>query len=441
MLYDFLKEFAEKKCGCGKSHYTPVPKIVCENGAINRVPQFVKDLNAKKAFIIADKNTFKAAGEKLVSALDGAGIAHNVYVYREDRVFPDDKTMGRAIFHYAPDCDVIIAVGSGVMNDTGKIVSTVTQKPYIIVATAPSMDGFASATSSMEVDGFKVSLASRCADVIVGDTAVLKNAPLKTFQAGFGDMLAKYVSITEWRLGNEITGEYYCEEVAALVRTALKKCADNVKGLFAREESAVAAVFEGLVLSGIAMSFVGISRPASGVEHYFSHVWDMRGLQFGTKTELHGLQCGVATKIAAELYEKVLKLVPDEKKGIAYAESFNYPAWAERLKEFLGASAVTIIENEKKEGKYSVEKHKARIKTIIEKWDKICGIIRKEMPSAEKIGEMLSVIQAPQTPAELGIECDLALTFKATKSIRDKYVLSSLLWDLGELDTFSEYLK
>ncbi len=144
--------------------------------------------------------------------------------------------------NFDPACDSIIDIGSGVINDIGKILSSVTDKPYIIVATAPSMDGYASATSSMEREGLKTSVNTKCPDVIIGDIDVLKNAPLKMLKAGVGDMLAKYVSICEWRIANLILGEYYCENVASLVREALKRCIDNAQKLLERDEDAVKAV-------------------------------------------------------------------------------------------------------------------------------------------------------------------------------------------------------
>jgi glycerol-1-phosphate dehydrogenase [NAD(P)+] len=298
------------------------------------------------------------------------------------------------------------------------------------------MDGYASASSSMSMDGLKVSLASKCADVIIGDIDILKNAPMKMLQAGLGDMLAKYISIAEWRIAHEITGEYYCERVATLIRTALKRCVENAEGLLKREDEAVKAVFEGLVIGGVAMAFAGVSRPASGVEHYFSHVWDMRGLEFGTKVDLHGIQCAVATNIAAELYEKVLKITPDKQKALGYAKSFVYQDWANELKAFLGTGADTMIALESKEGKYNVEKHAKRLDIILEKWDKLCGIIREEIPSQQEIEGILDKIGAPKTAKEIGIDCDLTTTLKATKDIRDKYVLSRFLWDLGIIEEY-----
>ncbi len=429
-----LQNFATENCDCKKAHLFTIKHIVIENGAIKKLPEFINEFGAKKPFVLADKNTYKKAGELVVKTLLDAGFSCSKFVYNSGEIEPDEKAVGSAIMHFDNSCDLVIAVGSGVINDIGKILANTTKLPYFIVGTAPSMDGYASATSSMSMDGLKVSLPSKCAEVIIGDIDVLKDAPMHTLQAGLGDMLAKYISIAEWRIANEITGEYYCERVAELVRTALKRCVDNAQGLLKRDEIAVKAVFEGLVIGGVAMAFAGVSRPASGVEHYFSHVWDMRGLQFGSKVDLHGIQCAIGTNIASGIYEKVLKLTPDKDKALSYAKAFNYGDWANELKGFLGASADTMIALEKKEGKYNLDDHAKRLDIIIDKWDKICQIIREEIPTQKEIENVLDTIGAPKTAKEIGIDCDLRTTFKATKDIRNKYVLSRLVWDLGVID-------
>src|SRR5574344_386452 len=134
-------------------------------------------------------------------------------------------------------------------------------------------------------------------------------------QAGIGDMIAKYISICEWRIAHLLVGEYYCGEIAQLVRNSLSKCVMAVPGLKERKPEAAAEVCKGLVLTGIAMQFAGLSRPASGMEHYFSHIWDMRRLEFGTPGSLHGIQCAVGTMLSLQVYEEIVRLTPDEKKG------------------------------------------------------------------------------------------------------------------------------
>ena len=88
--------------------------------------------------------------------------------------------------------------------------------PYIIIGTAPSMDGFASDGSSMIVDGVKVTIASKCPHAIILDTEILAAAPLRMLQAGLGDMLAKYVSICEWRISHIILSLIHILEIYTL---------------------------------------------------------------------------------------------------------------------------------------------------------------------------------------------------------------------------------
>jgi len=429
------------QCTCGKTHTVAIDDVVVGKGVIARLPEFVAKYGAKKPFILADCNTYKAAGEAVADILKTNGIAYSSYVFQNDALEPDEEAVGSAIMHYDSSCDLIIGVGSGVINDIGKILSNVTGRKYIIVGTAPSMDGYASATSSMSMDGLKVSLNSRCADVIIGDIDILKQAPEHMLKAGLGDMLAKYVSIAEWRIAHIITGEYYCERVAQLIRTALKKCVDNAEGLLKRDEAAVQAVFEGLVIGGVAMAYAGVSRPASGVEHYFSHVWDMRGLEFGTQVDLHGIQCAMGTMKAVELYEAVKGMTPDREKAFAYVEAFDPEQWNEQLRHFLGNSAETMIAQERKERKYDKSTHPARFQKIVDNWDAILQILEQELPSAETLSNVMDVIGISKDLNTIGVdEACAKMTFKATKDIRDKYVLSRLAWDLGILEELAEKL-
>ena len=424
-------------CECGKEHTVSVDEVIIGSGAIKKLPQVLKRYNAVKPFLLADCNTFAAAGEMVCKQL----VNYSKYVFKQDCLEPDERAVGSAVMHFDNSCDLIIGIGSGVINDIGKILSNLTGRNYIIVATAPSMDGYASATSSMSMDGLKVSLNSRCADVIIGDTDILKNAPLHMLKAGLGDMLAKYVSIAEWRIAHIITGEYYCKQVAELIRKALEKCVDNAAGLLQRDEKAVEAVFEGLVIGGVAMAYAGVSRPASGVEHYFSHVWDMRGLEFGTQVDLHGIQCAVATLQAVKLYECMKGLKPSAEKARAYVDSFSYEAWKAQLRSFLGNSAETMITQETREGKYNKETHPARFIKIAENWNSIVDILNEELPTSAELERILQTIGISADLQDLGVDSDTAkLTFQATKDIRDKYVLSRLAWDIGVIDELCELL-
>ena len=435
-----LKRINGKPCSCGREHQVAA-QIYCGRGVLNSLAEILQEYHAKKVFLLSDVNTHRVAGEKVLSILADEGIACTDYMIAEERPEPNEISVGSAVMHYDYSADVIIAAGSGVINDIGKILASVANKPYIIVATAPSMDGYASATSSMTRDGLKVSIPSKTPDVIIGDTEILRQAPMHMLKAGLGDMLAKYISICEWRIGVLVTGEYYCEEIAELVRTALRKCIDNREGLLRREDAAIEAVFAGLAICGIAMTYAGVSRPASGGEHYLSHIWDMRGHEFGTPVDLHGIQCAIATRLTVSLYEKLKQITPDRARALAHAREFDYARWSEEMRAFLGRSAESMIALEQKEGKYDSAAHALRLERILDRWQDILAIIEEELPTAAELDAIFAAIDMPKTPTEIGMDpAVLPMAFKISKDIRFKYVLGHLCWDLGILDEMAEAL-
>lgn len=429
-----LMEMNGAACGCGREHRFSA-EVAVGRGVIEKLPEYVRKFGAQKVFLLSDRNTWQAAGARVHEVLTDAGVSCVSHCFQDESLEPDEKSVGGAVMHFAWDCQLVVAVGSGVINDIGKILAAMAKLPYIIVGTAPSMDGYASATSSMTRDGLKISLPSKGADVIIGDTQVLCAAPLHMMKAGLGDMLAKYVSICEWRIANLVTGEYYCPQIAQLVRDALEQCVSRADGLLRREEDAVQAVFEGLIITGVAMNYAGLSRPASGVEHYISHCLDMRAVEFGEPMELHGIQCAVGTRMAVELYEKLKTVKPNREKARAYAAAFDYDGWSRELRAFLGRGADSMIALEKTEKKYDPQGHEKRLEVILAHWPELMQIVEEELPAPERLDAVLDAIDAPKTLAQIGVDQGLRpMLFRCTKDIRDKYVLSRLFWDLGVLD-------
>ena len=432
----------EEICACGKQHRATVGPCIVESGAINRVPEFVKSFHATKVFVMADVNTYPIGGGRIVELLEENGIATSHYVFPSKRLEPDEHAAGSLFLHFDHTCDMIVAFGSGVINDLGKMLAFHTNRPYMIVASAPSMDGYASSSASMARDGIKVSLPCKCPDMIVGDLDILKNAPLEMLKAGLGDMLAKYVSLTEWRIAHLLVDEYTCDAVAALMRDCLRNCTDNASGLLRRDTAAVEAVFWGLVKAGMAMSYADSSRPASGTEHYYSHVWDMRGLEFGTPVSLHGIQAALGTFYTIKGYELLKTITPDREKALAYVESFDFGAWSNEMTEVLGKSAAPMIALEAKEKKYDRERHALRLGRILAHWDEILEIVGEELPSAAEFEALLDSIEAPKSVEEIGLPKEiLPMTLRCTKDIRDKYILPRIFWDLGVLDEVAPLIQ
>ena len=428
-------------CPCGRRHAASVPEILLERGAIDRTAELVRKLGGSRPFLVMDGNTRAAAGQRVQSLLEREQVEYTRLVFQEEQVEPDETALGRVLMQYDDSRDCIVGIGSGTINDICKRTAYIAGLPYLIVGTAPSMDGYASGTSSMISERVKVSIESTCPGAIIADLDLLRRAPERLLQAGVGDMLAKYISICEWRISHIINGEYYCDRIASLVRRSVDKCLRSAEGLLRRDVDAVANVMEGLILVGVAMNLAGVSRPASGMEHYFSHILDVRALERHGRPEYHGIQVGVGTMLCLRIYAFISDLVPDRQRALDSVGRFDYRQWEDTLRGFLGSGAEELIRRESVEGKYDKAKHRKRLEVIIERWPKIREIIAEELPAIAAIEEFMRSLGMPVEPAEIGVgKEEAALTFRATKDIRDKYIASRLLWDLGVLEEAAERL-
>ena len=430
------------ECECGVHHAVSIKYLKTGRGVISCVPEMVSALGAKKPFVLCDKNTYEAAGRKVEEILKAAGMPYTLYVLPKDNLTPDEWAVGNVIMHLDTSCDLILGVGSGVINDTCKEVAFKTGRINAIVGTAPSMDGFASATSSMERDHVKVSLNNQCPQGILLDADIMAQAPMRMLWAGFGDMVAKYVAVCEWRITNLITGEYYCEAIADLMRSAVKKIVDNVEALTQRDPDAVLAVAEGLVIAGLGMAFAGCSRPASGIEHYFSHMWEMMALERGLPYDLHGIQVGVGTVMSMRLYEFVKQQKPDRERMLQHAAAFDRDAWENQVRRVFGKTADEIIRIEDKVKKNDPGRLAKRIDALIENWDTILQIIDEELPAYETLYAMMKNTGMPVEPREIDVsDEDVVNAYLGARDIRDKYLSCSFLWDMGLEMEATEYLR
>ena len=203
-----------------------------------------------------------------------------------------------------------------------------------------------------------------------------------------------------------------------------------------RDPEAVKAVTEALVLTGIAMSFVGNSRPASGCEHHCTHYWEMKALMEGCTPALHGTQVGVGTILALRLYHRLAQEQPDF--DAAMARPYDQAAWEEKMRALYGAAADGIIALEQKAGKNDVAKRDQRLAVIKEKWEEIRRAIQEDLPAAEEMAALLRSLGAPTEPEEIDIPAARAReAVVVAKEVRDRYTLLQLLWDLGLAEQYA----
>lgn len=434
-----LNQYVSKeiKCSCGRTHYSSVKCIDIDEDAIKRLPDHIKDFGYKKAYLVTDKNIWPDAGEKVAAALDGAGIPYDKVVLQDDEVVPDEEAIGEIMVGYPMDADLIVGIGSGVLNDLCKFVSYRLHLDYIIVASAPSMDGFVSIGSALMLHHVKTTIDCQGPVAVIGDVGVLSRAPMNLIAAGLGDTLGKYTCLLDWKLAKIINGEYYCEEVVGMVHKALKTVFENKDGVEKRDPKAIQVVTEALVLTGLAMSFVGNSRPASGCEHHFSHYIEMKALMAGETPAHHGTQVGLGMILMLKLYHDLAKEKPDF--DACKKRPFDKDKWLKEVRDCYGIAADGIIALEEKSQKNDITARNHRLDVMKEKWPLITETIEADLPKTEDMERLLLSLNAPANPEQMGL--DLQTVKEAVvlaKEVRERFTMLQILWDLGLSEQYAQ---
>jgi len=362
-------------CSCGRHHVCDIKFVSIEKGAIRTLGEITKDYHT--VLLVADENTYRAAGEKTVDALTGKQI-RKVIFSGETVLIPDEKAVAR-VTEALDGVDLIIGIGSGVIQDLCKYVSHFNKIPYYVVATAPSMDGYASTGAAMILNGMKVTVSAGVPTAIIADTAVLKDAPMDMLQAGYGDIVGKYSCLNDWKLSALINGEYFCRKVYDLTYETAEKVRKLAKGIVERDEEAVGALMEALVIVGIAMAYVGNSRPASGSEHHFSHYFEITGILNNTPYLAHGIDVVYAAVLTAKLREQMLKSEPARR-------AFDENAWRKEIERVYLTSAEEVVALQKKVGWYWQD----NTAKVMPKWEQI----REVLSEAPTEAEMLAMVEA-----------------------------------------------
>ncbi len=292
------------ECSCGRVHTTAIKDVRVGSGLVNQVGEILTENGfSKKLLLVADKNTLKAA-DGIVESLSGFDVEYKIY----DDLRVADMCHVEEIEALIKGRDIsVLSVGTGSVNDPCRVAAARQDKMLCIFGTAPSMDGFASYSSPLVVNGFKASYPAKSPEVIIGDTKILANAPTELKSAGFGDMVAKYIGLIDWKVSSVLTGELYCDRVAELTRDAVDRLMEMADRVTVDDEETAGEIFKALLMTGIGMSFMQNSRPASGSEHIVAHLIECIELREGKIPNYHGEDIGVCTLLMLKIYNEWAK--------------------------------------------------------------------------------------------------------------------------------------
>jgi glycerol-1-phosphate dehydrogenase [NAD(P)+] len=295
----FLSRFgaAGRVCTCGREHPLGVRDILMGSGALQESARLARSRYPQALiWVLSDENTETAAAAAWKQAAGGRIISR--ILPRHPRPLPTmelvDSLTGEA---RAAGPGLIVAVGSGVISDLGKMVSRGIGIPNWSMATAPSVDAYASATAAIRVKGYGRSLPAGITEVIACDLDVIRRAPAVMFLAGLGDLIAKFPAYLDWQLSHLMTGEYYCAEVEEFALLSARTALAAAREREADPDAAASTLMDAALVSSLAMQAVRGSRPASSAEHAIAHFWEMSFAVGREELDLHGILVGAASRL------------------------------------------------------------------------------------------------------------------------------------------------
>ena len=193
-----------QNCPCGRAHTVDLEGVEVGRGLLCEAADLLKKYRfLPRLLVVADRNTLSAA-DGILDVLTQGGFAVHTLIYDNLRT-AHQKDVDR-VLSLCGEADGVLSVGTGSLNDICRRAAFLADKPFAIFATAPSMDGFASDTAPITDNNFKVSLPARQPRVVLADTDILAAAPAELKSAGYGDMIAKYIAMADWRIAELTIG-------------------------------------------------------------------------------------------------------------------------------------------------------------------------------------------------------------------------------------------
>ncbi len=409
-------------------------------GSLDTLPVVLKRVaRMDRYLVVADEHTWAAAGRRVASLLDSERLAAAgpVILQGEPRVKASAETARRLAASLKADAALPIAVGSGVINDLVKYAAELAGTPYVCVPTAASMDGYAASGAALRDDGFKRTFACAAPVAIVADLDVIATAPAAMAGWGYGDLVGKIVAGADWILADALGVEALNPAPFAMVQDNLSGWLADPAGIRRGEPGALDGLVRGLVLSGLAMQAHGNSRPASGSDHQFAHLWEMEEVSVGGVPVSHGACVGIGCLSMLAAYEWLLGRDLSRLDPAACAAALPSPAALDAEVKasfplsFMAANASVEVAAKGSDPR-SVEK---RLALLAREWPGIAAGLRRRLPEPRTVRRWLEAAGAPATATAIGVPRDKhARDYARARLIRRRFTGLDVLHELGLLE-------
>jgi glycerol-1-phosphate dehydrogenase [NAD(P)+] len=425
-------------CSCGREHRIHTRRVVVEPGVAEQIPAMLPSLiPGERVLLVADQRTWAEAGARLSEALS---MSYSVTDCRlrdpvRGELHASVELADELLAEYSEDYDIFAAVGSGTVNDLTKEIAQRRCRPYFVLATAASMNGYTSSIVALLEKGLKTTRPATPPVAVFADPWVLIDAPRELTLAGLGDLISKPYCGCDWKIASLVKGVEHCPLPDQLLSQPFAEGLALLAGIGRGEPEAVTVLLQLLLVSGLSMAIAGTSSPASGAEHLLSHYWDMVHLRDWQPIALHGAQVGVASLVIDSLYAEILRhdftaarfrpAPPDQQTRMEIEATFGsladavWPEWRAKL------AGRTERDLER------LQEHEATIKEEITATLEIGRQVRQTMVASG----------APTEVTGLGIRVEeLVAAVLHGRKIRSRYTALDVAAELGLLEPFAERL-
>ena len=370
-------------CECGREHPLETKLVVVDYGCLNDFDRYMAECGLTgRRTVLYDTNTYNLPGMVHVRA--------DKEIVLEAKGLHSEKTLIESVTPQLDNPDVIITVGSGTLMDFARYNAYHMGIPFVAVPTLASSDGFTANVCSIVIDGHKRSIPMCAPAMVIADLNIISAAPQHLTVSGIADILAKNISLADWKMAHIVSGEYYCERVAGVARQALELMTRCAGELLRGEKPDFEAMTMSQMLAGLSMQLLGNSRAASGAEHLVAHLVEMHPPGFEGAHGVHGECVGVGTVLCAREYHRLAKLVPKAKPFEPLDRG-----WV--LEKFGPALADGIMAENEHDVLAGCDS-----RNIVEHWDEIRGIIAG-IPTEQEFVDTLRGLGGKYRLSDIGI--------------------------------------
>ena len=397
------------KCVCGREHTLETKKVVVEYNALANFEQYMEDvgLAGKRRAVVYDTMVYQLTEGKHVKA--------DQEIVLEAKGLRAEDTLIEEMMKQLDHPEVIVAFGAGTIMDFGRYPAYKLGIPFVAIPTLASSDGFTANICSAILNGQKKSTPMCAPILVVADLDIIKGAPARLVASGINDILAKYISLTDWRIAHLVAGEYFCPTVAELAEHALKlmrEAADKYAATGAADHEAMTMA---QMESGLTMQLLNHSRAASGAEHLMAHLVELHPPRFENAEGIHGECVGVGTFECIKVYHELAKKTPKAKPFQPLTEEWVREKFGERLMPGI------MKENENDVLATFPSQN------IVDHWDEIRELIAK-IPPVEEMEKLYSDCHCKYRPEDIGIDPSLAdEMLEISAAIRNRLTLIRML--------------